>query len=344
MMRARGRLIAWVTAASALLGAAPVMAEMPNASAVVVMYHRFGETSYPSTNIRLDQFEAHIAELKSGRYNVMALPDVIAAFARGAPLPDRTVAITIDDAYESTFREAWPRLKQAGLPFTVFVATDPVDKVKGYMTWDQIRALVADGVTIAAHTDAHGSLVARTPEQVAGAIARGAARIAAETGQVPTLFAYPFGEYSLAAIREVERAGFAAAFGRHSGVAHNLAPRFTLPRFALNETYGEAARFRSILGALPFPVTDVTPAETLVTPADNPPALGFSVAPEIGSVAAMGCWTSTGRARIERIERRIEVRSDRPFPPGRARFNCTLQTPEGRSRWFGVQFVVAPSR
>ena len=69
--------------------------------AVVLMYHRFGETDYPTTNIRLEQFDAHLEILASGDYNVMALADIIDRLQDGQPLPDRAVAITIDDAYLS---------------------------------------------------------------------------------------------------------------------------------------------------------------------------------------------------------------------------------------------------
>ena len=48
-------------------------------SAVIFMYHRFGEDEYPSTSIKLEQFEAHLAELKSGAYNVIALSDIVKA-------------------------------------------------------------------------------------------------------------------------------------------------------------------------------------------------------------------------------------------------------------------------
>ena len=47
--------------------------------AVIIMYHRFGENSIPSTNIRLDQFDAHLKELTSGRYNVVPLADIVKA-------------------------------------------------------------------------------------------------------------------------------------------------------------------------------------------------------------------------------------------------------------------------
>ena len=66
-------------------------------SAVILIYHRFGEIAFPSTNIRLAQFEAHIAELSSGPYTVMSVPDIVAAIRQGRELPDRTVGITIDD-------------------------------------------------------------------------------------------------------------------------------------------------------------------------------------------------------------------------------------------------------
>ena len=143
----------------ALLGAATVFALAaaivaglsPAAAAgdggVVLMYHRFGESDLPSTNIRLEQFEAHLAELQSGGYTVMPLDDMVRAWRAGTPLPDRAVAITIDDAFRSIYTHAWPRLRAAGFPFTVFVATDPVDQRNpNYMTWDQLRELTNEPV------------------------------------------------------------------------------------------------------------------------------------------------------------------------------------------------------
>ncbi|MDC1294004.1 polysaccharide deacetylase family protein, partial [Candidatus Puniceispirillum sp.] len=115
--------------------------------AVILMYHRFGEDQLPSTNIRLDQFDAHLEKLSTSNYSVWPLAKIVDHLQKDMPLPDRTVAITIDDAYLSVFTEAWPRLKAKGFPFTVFVATDPIDrKHRGYMSWDQLRQLQADGV------------------------------------------------------------------------------------------------------------------------------------------------------------------------------------------------------
>src|SRR3546814_17168979 len=75
------------------------------------MYHRFGEHAAAATNITLQQFAAHTAELTSGRYSVLPLPEIVAALRDGRPLPDRTVAIPIDDSYLPVSCAACPLLK-----------------------------------------------------------------------------------------------------------------------------------------------------------------------------------------------------------------------------------------
>ena len=107
-------------------------------SAVILMYHRFGESQFPSTNIRLEQLDAHIQELKSGPYTVLPVVEIVSKIKSGTPLPDRTVGITVDDGFKSVYQEAWPRFKRANLPFTVFVSTDPFDENRAsHLTWDE---------------------------------------------------------------------------------------------------------------------------------------------------------------------------------------------------------------
>jgi len=309
-------------------------------SAVIVLYHRFGENAYPTTNIRLEQFEAHLKELKSGGYTVLPLTEIVTAFAEGRALPDRAVAITIDDAVASVYTHAWPRLKQAGMPFTLFVSTEAHDQhFKDYMTWDQLRELKAAGVTIGNHSVTHRHMVDATPEQNAVEIENSNARFKAELGETPTLFAYPYGEYANAPRALAEKTGFKAAFGQHSGVAYRGADRFTLPRFALNEHWGEIGRFRTIANALPLPVTVIEPSDTRVTK-PNPPPFALTVAPEVGSLDKFSCYGPAGTETRVDEERRATVRFAQSFALGRNRINCTMPGPAGRWRWWGIQFYV----
>ncbi len=312
-----------------------------SASAVVFAYDRFGEDQNPSISIRIDQFEAHLDELTDGDYHVLPLPKILDALRSGKPLPDRTVAITIDEASRSAFTEAWPRLKAAGLPFTLFVATDAVDRGSPtHMSWTEIRQLAAAGVTIGALGTSTQSMLSRSPDQLAADLRRMSDRFQTELGKRPAVFAYPQGEYSLAVRQLVVDQGFAAAFGQQSGVLHPQADPWSLPRFVMNETYGSADRFELAANALPLPVSDLTPDDPLVTV--NPPPLGFTIADGVGDSSKLACFAAgQGRTALERIaEDRVEVRIKDPFPPGRARVNCTLPAADGRWRWLGVQFLI----
>ncbi len=313
------------------------------ASAVVFMYHRFGEAAYPSTNVSMAQFKAHLEEISTGGYNVMPLRDIIAAFRRQESLPDRTIALSIDDAFLSVHERAWPLLKKAGVPVTLFVATDAIDARRpGYMNWEQLRALAAAGVSIGSQTSSHPHLPDVDQSRLTAEFERSNERFRAELGFAPELLAYPFGEFGLREKRAAKAAGFVAAFGQHSGVAHSGADLFALPRFAMNERFGTVERFRLAGNGLPLPVSDVLPADTVIR-GKNPPDFGFTVAKGIDALHNLACFASnqSGPARLERLgKRRFEVRLDKPFAAGRGRINCTLRAKDNRWRWFGTQFYV----
>lgn len=53
------------------------VSKVRNESVVVFLYHRFGESEYPSTNIKLEQFEFHLDYLEKNNYNVWPLSKVV---------------------------------------------------------------------------------------------------------------------------------------------------------------------------------------------------------------------------------------------------------------------------
>lgn len=333
----------------ALCALSPVAAQVSESEldkgAVVLMYHRFGESDYPSTNVTLEQFEAQLEKLESGPYEVMALSEIVSALDSETPLPSNAVAISIDDAYRSVYTEAWPRLEEAGFPFTLFVATDVLDRETApYMTWDELREMAeSDLVTIGHQTASHPSMPQESLERNEEEIRRANARFKKELGQVPELFAYPYGESSTAVQELVEESGFTAAFGQHSGAIGTTLNRFNLPRFALNESYSDPDRLDTIVNALPMPVRDVTPENPLVSEQDNPPVTGFTIDEAAGDLDQLSCYSSGPEVKLERLERRVELRFDGPLAEGRTRLNCTLPAGNGRWRWFGRQFLVPES-
>ncbi|NQU55969.1 MAG: polysaccharide deacetylase family protein [Rhodospirillales bacterium] len=330
------------------LSAIPLPAQAGN-SAVIFMYHRFGEDDFPTTSIKIEQFEAHLAELKSGGYHVMPLEDIIKALRNNEDLPERAVAITIDDAYLSVYEKAWPRFKAHGFPFTLFVATDPVDRgIRGYMSWDQIRTLQQDGAGIGSQTASHLHMAASSVLANRRDLNKSNDRFKTELGAKPSLIAYPYGEASQRVFDLVRSSGFSAGLGQHSGVAAKTPGLYYLPRFALNENYGDMKRFRLAANAIALDVVDVTPNDPLIDEGDdNPPALGFTINGDEAlrkSLNRLACFGShEGKLDVSRLEgeggqTRIEIRMQKPLPDGRTRFNCTLPAKDGRWYWFGRQF------
>lgn len=342
ILRALTVILAAALAVAGMAARALADGAAPGLGAVVFAYNRVGEDRTPGNSIRVDQFEAHLEELTSGGYTVLPLPQIVEALRNGSLLPDRTIAITIDEASRSFYREAWPRLREAGLPFTLFVGTDALDRGSpAHMSWDELRQIAAtSAVTIATLGASAQPAALRPVADVEAELRRGVSRLQTELGQRPTLYAYPFGEMS-AALRELVAAqGFAAAFGQQSGVAYPGEDRWALPRFVMNEAFGGTERFRLAAGALPLPVSEQTPEDPLITV--NPPPIGFTVDRDIGDLSRLACFASgQGRTALERFdEGRVEVRIAAPLPPGRPRINCTLPTLDGRWRWYGVQLVV----
>ena len=331
----------FLAAALAVLAGWGIVPARAADSAVVVTYNRFGESGTPAVNTRIEQLEAQIAELKSGGYTVLALPRVVAALQAGSALPDKAVVLSVDDSALSVWEAAWPRFRAARLPFTLFLSTDEIDRESSdRLNWDQVREMAASGlVTIGSKGAGHVHMALMTADEVSADVARARDRFVVELGRAPDLFAWPYGEMSREAAQAIRAGGFKMAFGQHSGPMWKGSDPWFMPRFPLNETYGEVERFRLAVRSLPLPAVDVTPDDPRLTA--NPPAFGFTLAPEEPGTELLACYIShEGRAVIERLGPRVEVRMSKPLPPGRSRINCTAPTLEGRWRWFGWQFLV----
>ncbi|MEZ5668433.1 MAG: polysaccharide deacetylase family protein [Alphaproteobacteria bacterium] len=333
--------LCWLAVAMVLALAGPARADD---GWVILTYHRFGQDQYPTTSVRLDQFDRQLAAIRDGGYTVLPLPELVAALNAGAPLPPRAVAITVDDAYTSLYREGWPRLRAHGFPFTLFVSTDAADDGAGdLMSWDQIREVAADPlVTIGHHAAAHAHMADLDLAAAAADLDRADARFAAELGHVPALFAYPYGEYGAALRDLVAGRGFAAAFGQQSGVVDRWADRYGLPRFPINANTAFDA-FRLRLGAMPLPATESEPADLLVGDGNNPPAVSFRlVQPDDAGgplrIDAMTCYFDGSPVAFSRDGDRIAIGLPRALGQGRSRLNCTMPAADGRWRWHGIQF------
>ena len=289
----------------------------------------------------MEIFENQIEIIQNYNYKFYNPNDLIEKFS--IPRLKKKILITIDDGFESFYLEAWPYLKKNKIPFILFVATEPVGK-RGYMNWNQIREIEAEEFAfIGHHSHSHGYLIDETDENFVLDIEQSNKIFFKELGYIPNLFSYPFGEYSKF-MRDYISKNFKFAFGQHSGVIDKNKDKFELPRFPINENYGDLKRFRSIINSFPLEYKKLFPLEKKITKENNPPKFKVEFFKNQKNLKNINCYSNEAnewkksKTRISNQILTIQFRA--PFKPRRGRINCSLND-NGKWRWFGVQFPIA---
>ena len=115
-----------------------------------------------------------------------------------------------------------------------------------------------------------------------------------------------------------------------------------LPRFALNERYGEIDRFIFAAEALPLEIKELFPNNMFLNDVAKPD-IEFTIVNNI-QANQLTCFANTGgdwnEQQIEKVtENRIKLLLDDGFESGRGRFNCTSNS-DGNWHWFGYQYLI----
>ena len=304
------------------------------------MYHRFNEKKYPSTNIQMDIFKKHIKIIKNSNFDFHDPGNFDKQF--NTPKTRKEILITVDDAFKSFYTEAWPYLRENRIPFILFVSTEPVGK-KGYMTWQQIKEVEKNEFAfIGHHSHSHEYLIDVSNSEFILDIEKSNKIFLQELGYIPNLFSYPFGEYSKF-MKDYISKNFKYAFGQHSGVIDLNKDKFELPRFPINEKYGELKRFKSLINYFPLEYKKILPEEKQLFESTNPPEFKVEFFPEQKNLNNINCYSNEGdiweKSKTSFFKHTLTIEFREPFKPRRGRINCSLND-NGKWRWFGVQFPI----
>ena len=305
-----------------------------------IMYHRFNEFKYPSTNISMDVFKKHVELIFDANlsfYHPKKFEDEF-----NLPKKEKKILLTVDDAFQSFYDNAWPYLKKNQIPFVLFVSTEPVGN-NGYMNWDQIKEIESSGFgVIGHHSHSHDYLIDKSEEIFLNDIKTSNLIFKEKLGYVPTLFSYPFGEYS-GFMRDYISRNFKIAFGQHSGIIDVNKNRYELPRFPINEKYGEIKRFKSIINYYPLEYKNLEPEEKKLSKENNPPKFKVKFFDDQKNIENINCYSNEGdkwmKSNIKLVEKELTIEFREPFLPRRGRINCSIND-NGKWRWFGTQFII----
>ena len=302
------------------------------------MYHRFNETKYSSTNIQMDIFKKHIGYIENSGYTFLMPKKLNEIF--GKEKLEKKILLTIDDGYISFYKFAWPYLKENKIPFLIFISTEAIGK-SGYMGWEQIKEIAKyDFVTIGNHSHSHDYLVNFSFDEFKEDIKKSIEIFKKNLGYNPIFFSYPFGEWDSNQKKFISK-NFEFAFGQHSGVIDINKDKYELPRFPINEKYGDMERFKFIVNLLPFQYKKVYPEEKIIDN-NNPPNMKVEFFEE-QNISNINCFSNEGgnwdNSKFEIERNTLKIYFKDKFKTRRGRINCSIKDIEGW-RWFGVQFVL----
>tara|TARA_B100001123_G_C15318334_1_gene1027006 strand:- start:1299 stop:2339 length:1041 start_codon:yes stop_codon:yes gene_type:complete len=310
---------------------------------ISLMYHRFDENKYPSTNVRMEIFKKQIDIISDLKISFLHPKNLEEQLSK--PNKIKKILFTVDDGFQSFYDNAWPILKKENIPFILFISTDYIGK-KNYMNWDQIKEIEKSGLGIIGnHSHSHEYLVDKPDEQIHKDINQAITLFKKELGHSPKYFSYPFGEYSNNFKQILKNLNFNIAFGQHSGVIDSTKNSLELPRFPINEKYGNLDRFKFILNLLPFPYKEIYPKNRYLKENENPPELNIVFFKNQKNLKNINCFSNEGndwknsKIKLEK-DNVLKINFDEKFTSERGRINCSLKDKDGW-RWMGIQYVIS---
>ena len=210
------------------------------------------------------------------------------------------------------------------------------------MTWNQIKELEKeDTVFIGNHSHTHSYLVDLKNEDFINDIDISSSIFINKLGYNPIFFSYPFGEYS-DLIKKYISKNFEFSFGQHSGVIDVNKDRYELPRFPINEKYGDLKRFKFLIDLNPLQYKTLYPLDKYLTK-NNPPKFLVKFFDEQKNINNINCFSDEGnkweKSNIDFNQNTLSLNFRDKFKFRRGRINCSLND-NGLWRWFGVQFSV----
>jgi len=116
-----------------------------------------------------------------------------------------------------------------------------------------------------------------------------------------------------------------------------------LPRFPINEKYGDLKRFKFIANLSPLEYKNLIPEDKYIINNENPPITIVEFFDEQKNLDNINCFSDEGdgwkKSQIKLTNRQLHIIFKDKFKFRRGRVNCSLND-DNTWRWLGIQFSI----
>jgi len=203
------------------------------ADAHIFVYHRFGDSRYPTTNTTLEELGSQFEYFKTNGYKVVPLEKLTSALKEKKEIPNKWIVLTIDDNFKSFYTNALSVFKEYNYPFSVFVYVEATQKrYPDYLTWEQLRDIKNYG-SIEFHSYGHKHMTYLSDNELKKDFEKGLALFEKELQIKPKVFTYPYGEYSPRVQKIAKSYGFDSIINQNMGAVSDFSDVYDMDRTAL---------------------------------------------------------------------------------------------------------------
>jgi peptidoglycan/xylan/chitin deacetylase (PgdA/CDA1 family) len=303
---------------------------------VCFIYHRFGDSRYPSTNTPVKDFEAHLAYLKKNNFQLLTFSEAIEYLQSDKPAR-KTAVITIDDAYKTFYERGLPLLKKYSIPATLFINTKTVGG-GDYMNWAQLEDAIKHKVEIGNHTHSHDFFLNQSAatryKTFKDEIELSQTIISEKLNMKPIVFSYPYGEFDTKMKDIVKEVGFIAAAAQNSGVMYSGDDLFECPRFPMSESYSAKDKFIEKASMKALRVKKRSPNDYIM-PKGNQPLLTLTFDGEGLRLNQLQCFVQGGECALDVVDKQkvvVTLQAAKPMTKKR-RTLYTITVPDKQGIW-----------
>lgn len=182
----------------------------------VLYYHSIMLEEGNEVRMPPEQFEAQMSYMRDKGYESVSLNELYNAFYNNEILPPKPFVITFDDGYEDNYTNAFPIVEKYGFTATVFMVSSYIDG-DGFLSWTQLRELVANEWEVAGHTVSHPYLSQCDRKALFNELLSSKETLEKGLGQPIKFFAYPYGDVNEDVAQAVKDSGYVMAFTTKRG-------------------------------------------------------------------------------------------------------------------------------
>ncbi len=256
----------------------------------ILGYHDVGE-NLPETamRIRTSKFRKQMEAIRQLGIKVISMEEFLGWKKNGTSIPEKSILITFDDGWKSTYTDAFPILREFGFPYTVFLYKNYVDGGGRALTTAMIQEMkAAGGLTIGSHSVSHPYPLTVKNFRKKGANAFDA-YLRKEMGESKyfleskfqmkvATYAYPGGFHTEEMLKLGSEFGYDSMFTVIPGKIRRSLPNETLPRYIVLGNYDKifeiATSFRD----------GQSPTDVGTSPTNIVQTTPYPVVPEAGAI------------------------------------------------------------